>query len=206
MKETSYTLEELADEFGLTPRTARHYILNVLPDHHKKGRGRLARYGKDTYDCFALIQRAKAEGLTTEQISRVLEALDQEQVRRVAEGLEELAIVPTQTALSSAIRPAGVASVSRGLSDYSPQERSVGRRRDRFADGFFAAEAETPYADNSQAGRDREPAIMESPPPPRWQVLYADDRLQITHRGSASPEQREQVRLAARLIKGILED
>jgi hypothetical protein len=38
----------------------------------------------------------------------------------------------------------------------------------------------------------------------RWQVLYSDDELQITHRGHADSGQREQVRLAAELIKKIL--
>ena len=38
----------LAADFDLTPRTARHYIENVLPAHHKTGRGKLARYGQDT--------------------------------------------------------------------------------------------------------------------------------------------------------------
>jgi hypothetical protein len=48
----------------------------------------------------------------------------------------------------------------------------------------------------------------ESPSPKqpaeRWQVLYRDDELQITHRGHADPEQREQIRLAAELIRNIL--
>ena len=35
-------------------------------------------------------------------------------------------------------------------------------------------------------------------------VLYSDDELQITHQGDASAEQREQVRLAAELVKRIL--
>ena len=39
---------------------------------------------------------------------------------------------------------------------------------------------------------------------PRWQVLYSDDELQIAHQGDASAEQREQVRLAAKLVKRIL--
>lgn len=38
---------------------------------------------------------------------------------------------------------------------------------------------------------------------PRWQILYADDDLQIAHRGKASPEQRSQVRMAAAWIKRL---
>ena len=43
----SYTLAELAEETGLTGRTVRYYIEQVLPPHHKQGRGKLARYGQD---------------------------------------------------------------------------------------------------------------------------------------------------------------
>ena len=87
----TYTLEEIAREFGLTPRTARHYIENVLPPHHKTGRGKLARYGQDTWNCFAFIQKARAEEkLTSAQISRVFADLNQEEINRVADGLEDL--------------------------------------------------------------------------------------------------------------------
>ena len=90
---TTYTLEELAGAFDLTPRTARHYIENVLPPHHKTGRGKLARYGQDTWNCFAFIQRVRQDAkLTAAQLSDVLARLDQEQIDRVAEGREELAI------------------------------------------------------------------------------------------------------------------
>jgi len=83
-----YTLEQLAEDFELTPRTARHYVENVLPGHHKKGRGKLARYGQDTWNCFAFIQKARVEKLTTAQIAGVLADLDQAQIDRVAEGME----------------------------------------------------------------------------------------------------------------------
>ena len=64
MAETTYTLEELAEAFDLTPRNARHWIEKILPPHHKKGRGSLARYGRDTFNCFAFVQRARAVKLT----------------------------------------------------------------------------------------------------------------------------------------------
>ena len=41
-------------------------------------------------------------------------------------------------------------------------------------------------------------------PVPRWQLLYLDEDLQITHRGQASRRQREQVRMAAAYIRRIL--
>jgi len=191
MNEPTYTLEALAKAFRLTPRTARHYIENVLPPHHKKGRGKLARYGQDTWNCFAFILKARQEKLTTTQISSVLTDLDQAQVDRVAEGLEELTIVPTPLAESR---------------DYlsSPVMASASSRRDSMMSGsgpqnddmsFSLERAEEPEADHPGADR---------PSPPRWQLLYSDDELQITHQGDAGREQREQVRLAAKLIKLIL--
>jgi DNA-binding transcriptional MerR regulator len=93
--EPTYSLEELAESFGLTPRTARHYIESVLPPRHKTGRGRRARYGRDTRNCFAFIRKARQSKLTMAQITALLGQLGQPQIDRVARGLEDLSIVPT---------------------------------------------------------------------------------------------------------------
>jgi DNA-binding transcriptional MerR regulator len=167
--EPGYTLEELANHFGLTLRTARHYIGNVLPPHHKKGRGKLARYGQDTWNCFTFVQKAREERLTAAQISRVLGELSQEQIDRVAQGQEQLAIVPASTVMDS----------PRVERLYSPRTASASRRLSKTA-------------------------ASEPGSAPRWQVLYSDDELQIAHQGDADREQREQVRMAAKLIKLIL--
>jgi DNA-binding transcriptional MerR regulator len=189
MNEPTYTLEELAEAFGLTPRTARHYIENVLPAHHKKGRGKLARYGKDTWNCFAFMQKAREERLTTAQVSGVLAGLDQAQIDRVAEGLEELTIFPKPLIESRDQYPPRMARASHRLSMMSAREPPLD-------DISFMAESPEEF-EAETAGADRQSAQ-------RWQVLYSDDELQITHQGDASAEQREQVRLAAKLIKRIL--
>jgi hypothetical protein len=46
--------------------------------------------------------------------------------------------------------------------------------------------------------------VSEAQAVSRWQVLYTDDELQITFKGHASARQREQIRLAAKLMKEIL--
>jgi len=188
--EPGYTLEELAEAFGLTPRTARHYIENVLPTHHKKGRGKLAHYGQDTWNCFAFIKKARAEKLTTAQISGVLANLSQAQIDRVAQGQEELTIVPTPSIESRGVFSAErmtspVRRMSRMLADEPPQPASP-----EFMDMESPDFEAEPFSNPQSA--------------PRWQVLYSDDELQITHQGDASAEQREQVRLAAKLVKRIL--
>lgn len=159
-----YTLEELAAAFNLTTRTARHYIENVLPPRHKTGRGRRARYGSDTRNCFAFIRRARRDKLTMTQISNLLGSLSQPQIDQVARGLEELTIVLT------AAEPIEVSS--------------------------------SPCMAGQSTGPDCVSGTVDQVP--RWQLLYADHQLQITHSGKASPRQREQVRMAAAYIKRVL--
>jgi len=199
MNEPDYTLEELACAFGLTPRTARHYIENVLPAHHKKGRGKLARYGQDTRNCFAFIQKAREEGLTSAQISGVLADLGQEQIDRVAEGLEELTIVPTSLIETPRVRSSHrMASASRRMSNVAEGKSPFRIQEMMMSESSSEYPEELPDALFDAAGIDKQESA------PRWQVLYSDDELQITHQGDASGEQREQVRLAAGLIKRIL--
>lgn len=161
-----YTLEELAEAFGLTARTARHYIEHVLPPHHKTGRGKRARYSEDTRICFAFIRQARADKLTLGQISQLLAEFSPAQIEKVARGQEELAIVAAE-------RP---------------------------EPGEF-------YSSPCMSGDIAEPPEPAKPvgDMPRWQVLYSDDELQITHKGEASPEQRAQVRMAAAWIKRLFE-
>jgi DNA-binding transcriptional MerR regulator len=195
----TYTLEELAEAFDLTPRTTRHYIENVLPPHHKTGRGKLAKYGRDTWNCFAFIQRVRQDAkLSSAQLSDVLARLDQDQIDRVAEGREELAIYvapgfPASTkqrpepSLPSASMRARARSVARvSEPKYSMQSEMP---RDRLSELFESVEAED---------------MMEMSEKPSWQDLYTDDRLRISYQGEVSREKREQVELAAELIKKIL--
>ena len=189
-KEPGYTLEELAEAFDLTPRTARYYIENVLPPHHKQGRGKLAFYDQDTWNCFAFIQKARAEKLTTAQISGVLADLDQAQIDRVASGEEELTIVPTPSIESRGEYVSErMASPSRRMSRMMLNEPSPPTLSASF-------DLEPPGSDDQ--------LVSEAQAVTRWQVLYTDDELQITFKGHASARQREQIRLAAKLIKGIL--
>jgi DNA-binding transcriptional MerR regulator len=163
--EAPYTLGDLADAFGLTERTARHYVEKILPPGHRTGRGRRARYGRDTWNCFAFIHRARRDGLTLAQITALLKHFDPPNIERVARGFESLSIVAV-----AADEPAELYSSPCMSGDFpdSGDETSAAARADR------------------------------------WQLLYADDRLQIAHCGRASPEQRTQVRLAAAYIKRLL--
>jgi len=163
---TPHTLEDLAVAFGLSRRTARHYVEKILPPGHRTGRGRRARYGQETWNCFAFIRRARQDGLTLAQITDLLKQLDPPRIDRVARGFEALSIVPT------------------------PSQEPVELYSSPCMAGDFVANSDDTPA----------PATRSD----RWQVLYADDELQIAHCGQASPEQRTQVRMAAAYIKRLL--
>jgi DNA-binding transcriptional MerR regulator len=203
----TYTLEELAEAFDLTPRTTRHYIENVLPPHHKTGRGKLARYGKNTWNCFAFIQRVRQDAkLSTAQLSDVLARLDQDQIDRVAEGREELAIY-----------------VAPGFSTPMKQrpEHSLPRASMRARARSVLQDSEPKYEMKSEAPRFRNQGSIESiqedkmiemstirekSENPSWQKLYTNERLRILYKGEISKGKREQMELAAELIGRILSD
>ena len=194
----TYTLEDLAKDFGLTPRTARHYIENVLPSHHKKGRGKLARYEQDTWNCFAFIQKVRQEsGFTATQLAGVMAELDQQQIDRVVEGREELrvATIPSFSASEKRVSRGGLPRASqRAKAKYTVQESRP--------DIDAMCMSESPAAENSEFF-DQLNSIDEETSP-SWQELYADDELRISYKGQASHEQREQVELTAQLIKKML--
>jgi len=201
MSRPPYTLEDLARDFRLTPRTARYYVEKVLPEHHRPGRGRAAEYGQDTWNCFKFIEKAREQDLTLTQIGNVLADLDQAQIDRVAEGGEELTIVPVSSTIH---RPRGKPGLRRLERASERIERFAAESGPRRADrDVWEAEAAAIH----ESDTDHSLAFdLPSPqrPSERWQVLYRDEELQITHRGHADSGQREQVRLAAELIKNIL--
>jgi len=195
----TYTLEELAEAFDLTPRTPRHYIEKVLPPHHKTGRGKLARYGRDTWNCFSFIRRVRQDAkLSSAQLSDVLARLDQDQINRVAEDREELAIyVAPGFSVSENRRP----------------ERSLPSASMRARARSIVQDPEPKYSIKSEPPLDRLSSFVESieaedmmeiSEKSSWQDLYTDERLRISYQGEVSSEKREQVELAAELIKKIL--
>lgn len=212
-KPDTYTLDELAEAFDLTPRTTRHYIENVLPPHHKTGRGKLARYGKDTWNCFAFIQRVRQDAkLSTAQLSDVLSRLDQDQIDRVAEGREELAIY---------VAPGFDTSMKQSIKRSSPRAsmRAKARLEDSESEPMYEMAPEAPRSFNRslfesleeentkemQAAEDMS-AMSDMSENPSWQRLYTNDRLRIMYKGEIGKEKREQVKLAAELIGKILSD
>lgn len=81
------TLQELAEEIGVEPRTIRSYVeKGVIPGPDTLGRG--ARYSRDTLDRLKVLQllRDANRDLTLDQIRVVLQGISPSQLKAVADG------------------------------------------------------------------------------------------------------------------------
>ena len=79
-----YSLSELADLAGVTPRTVRYYLASgLLPGVGQSGPG--AKYGEDHLGRLRLIRRLQRDHLPLAEIRRRLEGLDDDAVRGLAE-------------------------------------------------------------------------------------------------------------------------
>jgi hypothetical protein len=196
----TYTLAELAEDFGLTERTARYWIEKILPAHHKQGRGKLARYGQDTWNCFAFIQLAgKRYSLRPGQVAEVLTEVSQATIDRVVTGEEELKVmaVPTDEPYMRAMRRASArAQQHRSLRELLTEEEELTESED------------SEYLKIPSFLRIDE-SIKPSKPAGKgyWREVHADDRVHIECRyaGKLTMRQHEQIRAAARLIRLALE-
>jgi hypothetical protein len=92
-------------------------------------------------------------------------------------------------------------------------ERSLPRASMRAPSSYAIHEPEPDFEMESEMPHDELGALFESfdasemsemSESPSWQDLYTDDRLRISYQGEVSREKREQVELAAELIKKIL--
>ena len=78
-----YTLTELADLAGVTPRTVRYYIgQGLLPSVGQSGPG--AKYGDDHLARLRLIRRLQREHLPLAEIRRRLDRLDDAEIAELA--------------------------------------------------------------------------------------------------------------------------
>src|SRR4051812_29282786 len=81
--EERYTLTELADLAGVTPRTVRYYIgQGLLPSVGQSGPG--AKYGDDHLDRLRVIRRLQREHLPLAEIRRRLDGLDHAEIAELA--------------------------------------------------------------------------------------------------------------------------
>src|SRR6187455_3335796 len=82
-EDNRYTLTELADLAGVTPRTVRYYMSQgLLPAVGQSGPG--AKYGVDHLARLRLIRRLQAEHLPLAEIRRRMEGLDDATIAELA--------------------------------------------------------------------------------------------------------------------------
>jgi len=89
-----YSLEDLANETGLSPRTIRHYIAQgLLPGPESLGRN--AWYSEDHLDRLKCIQILKDRtGAALADLRPIINSLPEEQIRDIAAGREQVMSVP----------------------------------------------------------------------------------------------------------------
>jgi DNA-binding transcriptional MerR regulator len=93
--ETRYSLTELADLAGVTPRTVRYYLSSGLLPGVQSGPG--AKYGEDHLGRLRLIRRLQRDHLPLAEIRRRLDGLDDDAIRGLADARD--APPPPDTAL-----------------------------------------------------------------------------------------------------------
>ena len=201
----TYILAELADQTGLTERTVRYYIEQVLPPHHKQGRGKLARYGQDTLSCirFILLVRERY-GFKPGQAKGVLADVPQETIDRVVRGEEELAVmtVPSAPASMKPERARSLRSASARMKKYMVEEshslKSSPPQEDRLE--VFDQEMSGPMSDMEPASHS---AWSDSEPGNRWRTIFQDGEVRIQCRGKRelTEHQKEQIKAATKLIE-----
>ena len=123
--DNEYSLTDLADLVGVTPRTVRYYIAQgLLPSPDKVGPA--ARYTEGHLDRLRLIRRLQREHLPLAEIRTRLEPLDDDEVRELL-GTEPVAVAgePAIDYIRSLL--AKSAGTTRG----SPPARRCRRDRDR---------------------------------------------------------------------------
>jgi DNA-binding transcriptional MerR regulator len=82
-EEDRYSLTELADLAGVTPRTVRYYLAQgLLPAVGQTGPG--SKYGTDHLDRLRVIKRLQVEHLPLAEIRHRLDGLDPEAIRDLA--------------------------------------------------------------------------------------------------------------------------
>jgi DNA-binding transcriptional MerR regulator len=201
----NYTLAELAAETGLTERTVRYYIEQVLPPHHKQGRGKLARYGTDTLNCLRFILLVgERYGFKPGQAKGVLAGIGQDTVDRVVSGEEELAVmtVPMQPASIKIQRADSLPRSSMRMQKYKMGENHNQKKNRPRLDLHNLPLKDEMFRPDRESAPTIPPAYSITGPMDSWRTIFVDNEVRIQCRGQRklSAHQREQIEAAARLI------
>lgn len=99
---TSYSLDELAREVGVTSRTVRYYIAEgLLPPPDSIGRN--ARYSREHLDRLRVIGQLKEQYLPLKEIRSRLAEMTPEEIRRAAQAHARRAAPPAVSSADASI-------------------------------------------------------------------------------------------------------
>ncbi len=206
-EERNYTLAELAETTGLTERTVRYYIEQVLPPHHKQGRGKLARYGTATLNGIRFILLVDERyGFKPGQAKGVLAGIGQDTVDRVVRGEEELAVmtVPLDAPVMKFSRAASLSRASERMEKYKLMEPR-GPEADLSPRMPKSSRLEEVMVRLEEPGAVFEPSVSypSAPDNDPWRTIFTRGPVRIQFRGQHLPNahQRQQLEAAARLIE-----
>ena len=139
------SLQELADQTGVEPRTIRSYVeKGVIPGPGSLGRG--ARYPRETLDRLKVLQllRDANRSLTLDQIRILLHGIGPSQLRAIADGAMRIgAVIDTDAAGSSPLPRTAAMDYLQSLREASSDSRS----RDRLSAVLMCAKAPNPDDD-----------------------------------------------------------
>jgi DNA-binding transcriptional MerR regulator len=217
--ETLYTIGELAEAAGVTPRTIRYYTgEGLLPPPDT--RGRYALYGGDHLNRLLLIVRlkdaylplgeikARMEGLSAGQVGQLL-ADYVEQPAPSGSAADYIAQVLSTPAAPSALKLAAPRMLAESAPGYTAasEQASTGATSIGFAAPAPATEAPPPPSPAAPAragllkrlvSQRREAASQPTPPEERWQRVGLAPGVELHVREPLPADLRERV---ARLIE-----
>lgn len=182
-----YTLQEIMEicEFE-SIHTTRAYLSKVLPQScvQRQGEKRGTRYNEATLNSFKVLKMLlEKKVLKTKQITAVMDSLGQQQINRIANGYEPLTV---HVAIAGEVGGSG-ANTTLPSSPDQPVLLVEGNRVSR----IDVSEKER----QSAAHVDVE----------KWNVLPITKVLQIRFKGELTPSQREELHVATRILKSIVE-
>jgi DNA-binding transcriptional MerR regulator len=194
-----YTLTELADLAGVTPRTVRFYLSQgLIPSPGTTGPG--VTYGAGSLDRLRLIRRLQREHLPLAEIRRQLAGLDEAQIAELA------GASASGEASSADADPADTALdyVRRILEPPSSQPRML--RRSLLKRVETAAEAPAPYASAPSVAPSLpspEPAKIERS---QWERITLAEDVELHVRRPLPRSQSRKVDRLVTIARELLEE
>lgn len=201
-----YSLTELADLAGVTPRTVRYYLAQgLLPAVGQTGPG--SKYGVDHLDRLRLIKRLQAEHLPLAEIRHRLEGLEPETIRDLAGGPEPAP--PTDSALDYLRTVLGTNTTGRAPSQPSAAPLAA-ERVPLYARLSVASAAQDAPVMPAATMPLAMPSDAPTPTPPiersQWERIVLAPDVELHLRRPLSRSQNKQVDRLVTIARELLEE